>query len=126
MPDEPKGDSDNYEFIKTLMTTTPLKPMLVKYDADGNGEDPQGSRKMWPMVLGHSPDPDLEEEEQREMVLSFQTTGSLKERGWRCLKVAMIVSLAETTPNLPRPVITENDVRRQSCVTDVELPPPSR
>jgi hypothetical protein len=114
-------NSDNYKFIRTLMTTAPLKPMLVKYDADGDGDDPQGSRKMWPMVLGHSPDPDLPED-WREMVLCFQTTGSPSQRGWRCCKVALLIDPAATSPNQGRPDMTDDDVRRQSCVTDVELP----
>ena len=120
MSDDPDEDSDNYKFIRTLMTNTPRKPMLVKYDADGDGTDPQGSRKMWPMVLGHSPDPDLSYEE-REMVLCYQTTGSPKQRGWRCCKVALLIDPKPTTPNESMPDMTEEDVNRQSCVTDVEL-----
>ena len=95
--------------------------MLAKAHKDGDGTDPQGSRKLWPMVLGYSPDPDVQGE-WIDMVLCFQTTGSPSERGWRCLKVDLLSSIGQTNPNVPRPTLTEDQVNRQSCVVHVELP----
>jgi hypothetical protein len=111
-------DSQNYQDIKALMDPTP-KAMKAKYDKDGDGTDPLGSRKMWPMVLGHSPPGN------QEIVLVYQINASPAERGWRCMKVVSFVdgSIEETNPGSnPRPVITEDDVARQSCVTNTELP----
>lgn len=114
-------DSQNYIDIKALMECVPPKPMKAKYDRDGDGIDPQGSRKMWPMVLGHSDDPDPPHD-PLEMVLCFQFTGSPSQRGWRCFKVALLSDIGDTSPNVPRPVMDDEDVERQSCVTDVEVP----
>lgn len=118
------SDSDNYQAIKDLMESTPPKPMLAKYDKDGDGTDPQGSRKLWPMVLGSSPDPDLPGD-TLDMVLCFQTSGAQSDRGWRCLKVDLLSSISETTTHIPRPAITPGQVYRQSCVVTVEVPPPT-
>lgn len=114
MPDP----SDNYLAIKELMTRSTPKPMLAKYDRDGDGNPDGGSRKMWPMVLGSSQTPDLPEE-TTEMVLCYQTTGGV---GWRCFKVALLSDIRETTPNQAKPPMDEDQVRRQSCVVNVDLP----
>jgi hypothetical protein len=119
--DEDGEESEMYQKIRGFMTADEIRPMLVKYDKDGDGQPDGGTRKMWPMVLGHSPDPELPEQD-REMVLCFQTTGSAAERGWRCLKIELILSAESSAPNAARPVLTPDMVRRQSCVTQVELP----
>ena len=111
----------NYDAIKALMNATPPKAMLAKYDKDGDGTDPQGSRKLWPMVLGYSPDTEVEGESV-DMVLCYQTTGAQSDRGWRCMKVDLLSSISQTNANVPRPIMTEDQVNRQSCVVSVELP----
>jgi hypothetical protein len=78
---------------------------------------------MWPMVLGHSPTSPTDPTPQ-EMVLCYQFSGDPEHRGWRCLIVYKLDDIDETNPGPgnPRPIMTEVQVERQSCVTDVELP----
>lgn len=94
------------------------QPMKVKYRGGVGG----GFRKMWPMVIGTSPNPNTNQPEQ--VVLCYQFEGPRNARGWRCLKVNSINSAIEDTNGTNRPVLDAADLARQSCVVTREVPPP--
>lgn len=114
-------DSDSYEAIKILMSGTAPKLMKAKYDPEGTGDD-QGSRKMWPMILGHSKDPS--DGKKKERALCYQITGSPEQRGWRCFKAEFLKDVAEENTNDDPP--DPPDVDRQNCVVEPEIIAPRK
>jgi hypothetical protein len=103
--------SSDYQFIRQAVEDE--NPIAAKY----KGKD----RKLWPLVIGTSPKPGSSGQ-QDEMVLCFEFEPT-PPAGWRCFKIKLFNagSLAITT-GTGRPVLTEREVERQSCVQDVDLP----
>ena len=85
-------------------------------------------RKLWPMVLGTSPSPGSGSGPPVQRVLGYEyeyDSAAQSPPVWRCYKVKQISDITTTT-GPAKPVLTADQVERQSCVVtpDPALPLP--
>jgi hypothetical protein len=107
--------SEEYDEIKPFIEAE--EPMKAKHKGES------GSRKLWPMLLGRSKNKD---DEWQEMVLCYQVNADPKLRGWRCFIVTDLDHIGPVSGPMSedRPEMTPEDISRQSCVVEVQVPPP--
>lgn len=84
-------------------------------------------RKLWPVVLGTSPKPGSSGQTvQRVLGFEYELDGAAQSPPvWRCYKVKQVSDITTTT-GPTKPVLTAEEVERQSCVVnpDPALPLP--